>query len=109
MTITENAKAVLDEMLKNEGKDGLSFDLVGSGCQSQLMIDFIDEADCTGTVDGVLVKMNEEVKEFLADVILDERAGGLVFRVASSCGGCGGGCCGGDEEDSGCCSGGCCA
>lgn len=103
MQITDDAKAILEKMMEEEGKNALTFFTQGEGCHTRLCMDFIVVSECN-QINGLNVDMSEETSRMLEQIILDAKEGNLVIQsTASGCGGCSGGC----GSDCGC-DGGCC-
>ena len=57
MQITDNAKAILEKMLKEENKNCLTFFTQGSGCHTRLCMDFIVVSD-GNQINGLYVDMS---------------------------------------------------
>ena len=88
MQITDNAKAILEKMLKEENKNCLTFFTQGSGCNTRLCMDFIVVSD-GNQINGLYVDMSEETSRMLEGIILDAKDGNLVIQSTNSnCSGC---------------------
>ncbi len=108
MFITDEASNFLAQLLVEEGKNCLTFAIIGHGCHGQLSIDFVNEDNPPYQINGLNVLMDEETNEALSGITIDMVGENLVFRsnCSGGCGGCGGGCgddcsCG-DDGDCGC-------
>ena len=108
MQITDEAKTILQKMLEEEKKNGISFFTQGQGCHTKLCMDFITVSD-GNQINGLYVDMSEDTARLLENIILDAQDNTLMIRStvqASGCGGCSG--CGGSCGDDCGCEGGCC-
>lgn len=113
MYITDQASAFLANMLAEEGKNCLTFELVGYGCHSQLSIDFINEDHPAFQINGLNVSIDDETFAALDGITIDYVNDSLVFRsdCSNGCQGCHGGChetcesdcCSADDDQHGCC------
>ncbi|MDO4468171.1 MAG: hypothetical protein Q4C49_14410 [Bacillota bacterium] len=105
MQITDSAKSVIEELLAEENKNGVTFFTEGQGCQTRLVMDYIIVSDGP-MINGIYVDMSEETARMLENIILDARDGKLVIRSTVQSSGCGG--CSGCGSGSDCgCEGGC--
>ena len=107
MQITDNAKVVLEQMMKEQNMNALTFAIQEIEGQPQLSMDLAAVSEPDMVINGLNVMMDYETFVTLQDIMIDFVDGRLVlYNTASSCG-CGG--CGGDcQSDDSCgCGGGC--
>ncbi|MCF0259145.1 MAG: hypothetical protein HUJ54_04735 [Erysipelotrichaceae bacterium] len=103
MKITNEAKAVLDEVFAENKADGLLVELHETCCGKSpvFQIAVFDENDRPFEVDGIKLVADQQARAAIEDLIIDFVNGDLVILspAAEGCGGCsgcGGGC---DEHD----------
>lgn len=122
MQITEQARVMLAEILKENEADGIQAVLSMGCCGMQPMFQMVrfDETDRPEVIDGISVVYAQGAKEAVEDVIIDVQNGELVILHPVMAGGCGchgheGGCCHEEHDhdhDHECCGGhgegGCC-
>ncbi|MFI3225830.1 MAG: hypothetical protein R3Y09_00355 [Clostridia bacterium] len=96
MTITENAKEILLEVIKNNGVDALSMYTQASCSGNSLGFNLAQSTEDSKPemIDGVPVFMNDETRAWTGDVIIDAQNGQLTLinPNATGCAGCAGGC-----------------
>ena len=87
MEITNSAKVLLEDFLKEKGKNGFAFEARGHACHMKLNIKSMDIEGDAPEYNGIKILMDEESAESLATVTLDTRDGKLIF-IPNSCGSC---------------------
>ena len=90
MTITQEAKSLLDKVFETNGYDCLKASLQESCCGKSLVLSMakLDDKDEPVTIDGVSVLMNNETKERAKSVTLTTRKGKLVLQDEATTGCC---------------------
>ncbi len=102
MVITDEARVILENMLKEEGKNTLTIDEIEE--TNQLLIDTANMENVP-LINGIAVKMNDAAMERLENVVLDAyNDTDLVFYYQ---GGCHGNCAGCSSDCGGCSEEGC--
>ena len=82
MDITQTAKDVLTESLKDNKAQGIRFYFAGQGCcgpQFGLSMDAPEAEDTIKEVNGIQVALDNRVSSMVEDVSLDFQDGGLVL------------------------------
>lgn len=96
MKVTDEARAVLNEVFKANSADGLLVEVHETCCGKSpvFQIAVFDENDHPVDFDGVKFVVPEEAQEMIEDMIIDFANGELVVMSATpgGCSGCGGGC-----------------
>lgn len=82
MDITQTAKDVLTESMKENNAQGIRFYFAGQGCcgpQFGLSMDAPEAEDLIKEVNGIQVALDNRVSSMVEDVSLDFQEGGLVL------------------------------
>lgn len=82
MDITQTAKEVLTESMKENNAQGIRFYFAGQGCcgpQFGLSMDAPEEEDFIKEVNGIQVALDNRVSTMVEDISLDFQNGGLVL------------------------------
>lgn len=83
MNITQPAKDMLLESMKETTAQGIRFYFAGQGCcgpQFGLSMDAPEQGDIIKEVNGIRVALDERVSTMVDDVSLDFKNGGLVLE-----------------------------
>lgn len=109
MEITNEAKEIIQNILKENDFEVLSMYTDGAGCSKSLSFDLLEKKnDVTyEEINGIFIIMDEETRDWTKELIIDAKEGNLVLHNPN--GGCGCGDHGHDhdhDEEDGC--GGCC-
>ncbi len=123
MKITNEAKPLIEELLKEKGAEGLMMEVHESCCGKSPVVALVtyDPEDQPELVNGIKVLIFDQDKEAAKDIEIDVVDNELVVKGADSCGcshegdhACGGcgdhahhehgeGCCGSHDHEGGCC------
>lgn len=123
MKITNEAKPLIEELLKEKGAEGLIMEVHESCCGKSPVFALVtyDPEDQPELVNGIKVLIFDQDKEAAKDIEIDVVDNELVVKGADSCGcshegdhACGGcgdhahhehgeGCCGSHDHEGGCC------
>ncbi|MBM7647388.1 Fe-S cluster assembly iron-binding protein IscA [Bacillus ectoiniformans] len=93
MIITDTAKAVLEEVLKENKAEGIRFYSEAGGCcgpQVGLSLDAPEAKDRIEVINGIQVALDEEVAPLATDLTLDhqeagDQAGFVLLGVSDCC------------------------
>lgn len=88
MIITDEARDLLKQLMEEEHKDCLTIEINDCACHSQLIVDFTWEANPTHIINGLPVKMSQQVAEKLSNTTINVKNGKLTFKDTNSCAGC---------------------
>lgn len=83
MNITQPAKEMLLESMKENTAEGIRFYFAGQGCcgpQFGLSMDAPEQGDVIKEVNGIRVALDERVSTMVGEVSLDFKNGGLVLE-----------------------------
>ncbi|ANU11004.1 putative iron binding protein from the HesB_IscA_SufA family [Planococcus antarcticus DSM 14505] len=83
MNITQPAKEMLLESMKENKAQGIRFYFAGQGCcgpQFGLSMDAPEKSDVIKEVNGIQVALDERVSTMVDEVSLDFKNGGLVLE-----------------------------
>lgn len=83
MNITQPAKEMLLESMKENTAEGIRFYFAGQGCcgpQFGLSMDAPEQGDVIKEVNGIRVALDERVSKMVDEVLLDFKNGGLVLE-----------------------------
>ena len=83
MNITQPAKEMLLESMKENTAEGIRFYFAGQGCcgpQFGLSMDAPEQGDVIKEVNGIRVALDERVSKIVDEVLLDFKNGGLVLE-----------------------------
>lgn len=83
MNITQPAKDMLLESIKENAAQGIRFYFAGQGCcgpQFGLSMDAPEQGDVIKEINGIQVALDERVSTMVEEVSLDFKDGGLVLE-----------------------------